>query len=106
MTHMSHMNHFTLLCEVWTHTAASLVAGVATTTAAVPFDLASTKMAVATGEQPYRGVFGCLMHTMRTGGISSCFTGWTALYMRFGPSSLVTFVLWEKLKVLFHEGNL
>ncbi|DBA03703.1 TPA: hypothetical protein N0F65_004120 [Lagenidium giganteum] len=81
---------------------ASLVSGLAVTTAMNPFDVVSTRLysqKVVNGKgELYDNVFDCIRKTFRAEGIRGFYKGWTAHYFRLGPHTMFTFLLWEKAK--------
>ncbi|KAF0698062.1 Aste57867_11310 [Aphanomyces stellatus] len=87
---------------VWCHLAASLVTGLAVTTAMNPFDVVSTRLysqKVVDGKGVlYSGVLDCFKKTFGVEGVRGLFKGWAAHYMRLGPHTILTFVFWEQAK--------
>lgn len=69
-----------------------------------PFDVVSTRLysqEVKNGVGVlYSGVFDCFRKTFQSEGVSGLMKGWTAHYMRLGPHTVATFVLWEQVKSL------
>ena len=88
------------------HVGASLVSGLASTTAAVPFDTAKTRIQQATAQGTYSGLFDCLAKTVRQEGVLSLWKGWLPSYARLGPHVLVTFVMLEQLNTRWKEGKM
>ncbi|ETV89097.1 hypothetical protein H257_00474 [Aphanomyces astaci] len=86
------------------HLAASLVTGLAVTTAMNPFDVVSTRLysqKVVNGQGVlYSGVIDCFKKTFGAEGVRGLFKGWSAHYMRLGPHTIFTFVFWEQAKKL------
>ncbi|EQC40847.1 hypothetical protein SDRG_01914 [Saprolegnia diclina VS20] len=86
------------------HFAASLVTGLAVTTAMNPFDVVSTRLysqKVVDGKGVlYDGVVDCFRKTFGAEGVRGMFKGWTAHYLRLGPHTIFTFVFWEQAKKL------
>ncbi|ETW08810.1 hypothetical protein, variant 2 [Aphanomyces invadans] len=89
---------------VWCHLAASLVTGLAVTTAMNPFDVVSTRLysqKVVDGKGVlYSGVLDCFKKTFGVEGVRGLFKGWSAHYLRLGPHTILTFVFWEQAKSL------
>jgi len=79
------------------HIGASLVSGLASTTASVPLDTAKTRIQQATTHDAYSGMLDCLAKTVRQEGFLSLWKGWLPAYARLGPHVLVTFVMLEQL---------
>lgn len=65
------------------HLAASLAAGLVSTTACNPVDVIKTNMFV--GGSRYSGPLDCLRSILRTEGARGLMKGWTANYARLGP---------------------
>lgn len=79
-----------------TYIGASMVAGVATTTATSPVDVVKTHM-FAGGRQ---GPLEAAKELLREQGIRALFRGWTANWARLGPQTAITFVVNEELRSL------
>ncbi|KAG9416710.1 hypothetical protein AC1031_001091 [Aphanomyces cochlioides] len=91
---------------VLVQTSASIMTGLATTTSMHPFDVVATRLY----NQPldahgrgmhYRGFGDCFRKTWATEGMRGLFKGWTAHYLRVGPHTLFTFLLWEYFQRLY-----
>lgn len=78
------------------------MSGLVVTTAMNPFDVVSTRLysqQVIEGQGAlYSGVVDCFRKTFRAEGVGGFMKGWTAHYLRLGPHTILTFVLWEKAK--------
>ena len=48
----------------------------------------------------YRGPFHCLRATVASEGVMGLYKGWLAHYVRLGPHTILTFVIWEQFKVV------
>jgi solute carrier family 25 protein 34/35 len=88
---------------VLTHLSASLLAGLAVTTAMNPFDVVSTRLynqkVDASGRGLlYNGWVDCFSKTIKAEGFLGLYKGWSAHYFRLGPHTIATFVIWEQFK--------
>ena len=67
-----------------------------------PIDVVSTRIysqKVVNGKgKLYSGVMDCFRKTLNSEGIRGFYKGWAAHYMRLGPHTIVTFIIWEKAK--------
>jgi solute carrier family 25 oxoglutarate transporter 11 len=88
------------------HVGASLVSGLASTTASVPFDTAKTRIQQASAQGNYSGLLDCLSKTVRQEGVLSLWKGWLPAYARLGPHVLVTFVMLEQLNTSWKERGM
>jgi hypothetical protein len=75
------------------HVAASFVASLTLTTAIAPLDVTYTRYLV--GGQ-YASPLACAAEMVRDGGVAALFRGWTPLWVRFLPSSVLTFLVYEQ----------
>lgn len=98
--------------DVSTHFASSLVAGLIVTTAMNPFDVVSTRLySQEVGKKSiYRsGIMGpvdCFGKILKTEGFFGLYKGWTAHYLRLGPHTVLTFMLWEQIKAFADEKGI
>eukprot|EP00927_Polykrikos_kofoidii_P039512 TRINITY_DN33872_c0_g1_i1.p1 TRINITY_DN33872_c0_g1~~TRINITY_DN33872_c0_g1_i1.p1 ORF type:complete len:287 (-),score=11.24 TRINITY_DN33872_c0_g1_i1:11-871(-) len=76
------------------HVAASLAAGIVTTTVTSPVDVMKTR--VMSGI--VKGPAGSLTNLLRQDGPVAFFRGWLANYVRIGPQTLFIFVFYEQTK--------
>jgi solute carrier family 25 protein 34/35 len=81
------------------HLFSSLIASFAVTTFMNPPDVLSTRM-YNDGARQYASYRDCCVQTIRTDGVRALFKGWTAHYLRLGPHTILTFMIWEQLKKL------
>jgi solute carrier family 25 protein 34/35 len=83
---------------------AAMASGVAVVLALNPFDVVSTRLynQPVSGGRPelYRGFTDCLRKIASTEGLLAFYKGAGAGYLRTGPHTVLTFVLWEQLKRL------
>ena len=95
------------------HVSAAMVAGLVCTTASAPFENLKTLMQVAKskGEGPggrtgglggknEETLTGAWRSILREGGARGLFRGWTPLYVRQAPHTLVVFVVLEQMRAL------
>jgi solute carrier family 25 protein 34/35 len=86
---------------------ASFLSGLAVTTAMNPLDVVSTRLysqKVVDGKGVlYSGVIDCIEKSYKAEGLRGFYKGWTAHYFRLGPHTVLTFLLWEKLKLIATE---
>eukprot|EP01065_Artemidia_motanka_P034970 TRINITY_DN42947_c0_g1_i1.p2 TRINITY_DN42947_c0_g1~~TRINITY_DN42947_c0_g1_i1.p2 ORF type:complete len:303 (+),score=85.52 TRINITY_DN42947_c0_g1_i1:68-976(+) len=87
------------------HLVSSFVAGVVTVTITAPIDLIKTrvmsgKSAGEGGKPMYTGTFDCLAKTVRAEGVMGLWAGWIPGWMRLGPHTIVTFLVFEQLRAL------
>ena len=76
----------------------SMVAGLITTCASLPVDIAKTRtqnMRVINGVPEYTGMVDCLVKTTRNEGVMALWKGWTPYYARTGPLVVVTLMLMD-----------
>eukprot|EP00043_Microstomoeca_roanoka_P017296 m.180251 g.180251 ORF g.180251 m.180251 type:complete len:311 (-) comp16612_c0_seq4:2973-3905(-) len=91
------------------HVAASMLTGVFASMAMNPFDVVTTRLYnqpvdPKTGKGVYyRGVVDCLFKTVKAEGVLGLYKGLTALYLRLGPHTVLTFVFWEQLRKPFER---
>ncbi|QDZ22710.1 mitochondrial carrier protein [Chloropicon primus] len=81
------------------HFTASMVAGFAASAASTPFDFAKSRL--MSGRAEYRGQSSvqALTNAIREGGILAPYRGFLANWMRIGPHTIVTFLVYERLRI-------
>ncbi|KAL1919692.1 uncharacterized protein VTP21DRAFT_1623 [Calcarisporiella thermophila] len=82
--------------NVWTHFGASSMAGLVATTVCSPFDVVKTRIMNASKDG--RSALDVFKLTLRHEGVSAFFKGWTPAFIRLGPHTIVTFMVYEQLK--------
>eukprot|EP01060_Flectonema_neradi_P026357 TRINITY_DN352_c0_g2_i2.p1 TRINITY_DN352_c0_g2~~TRINITY_DN352_c0_g2_i2.p1 ORF type:complete len:291 (+),score=27.09 TRINITY_DN352_c0_g2_i2:47-919(+) len=83
------------------HLLSSFIAGIVAVTVTAPIDLIKTRvMSSKAGANPYKGTIDCLMKTVRNEGPFTLYNGWVAGWMRLGPHTIVTFLVFEQLRKL------
>jgi len=87
-----------------THFFCSMVAGLVGVTACSPADVVKTRtMNAAQGQ--YNGMLDCAMQVARRDGARGFFKGWLPAYTRFGPQTVITFLVLEQLTLRFGYVN-
>ena len=83
------------------HCVASLAASLVLTTAICPFDYTYTAyLAGPHLGRSYANPLACARELVTQGGLGAMFRGWTPLWLRFLPSSVLTFVIYEQSRKL------
>eukprot|EP01062_Namystynia_karyoxenos_P010684 TRINITY_DN13800_c0_g1_i1.p1 TRINITY_DN13800_c0_g1~~TRINITY_DN13800_c0_g1_i1.p1 ORF type:complete len:343 (+),score=110.98 TRINITY_DN13800_c0_g1_i1:115-1029(+) len=87
------------------HLVSSFVAGIVAVTVTAPIDLIKTrvmsgKSAGEGGKPMYAGTVDCFMKTVRAEGVLGLWAGWIPGWMRLGPHTIVTFLVFEQLRLL------
>jgi dicarboxylate transporter 10 len=77
------------------HIGASLMAGVASTTVAAPFDVLKTRGMVSTTSIGPRQI---LVEAVRKEGLRVLMRGWVPAYCRIGPHAIICFPIMEKIR--------
>ena len=80
------------------HFAASMIAGFAAAITTSPIDLVKTRMMNARDDEKYKSVMDCFYKTFKAEGPLALYRGFNAQWLRFGPSTIVQFVVWEHLR--------
>eukprot|EP00049_Salpingoeca_infusionum_P026558 m.26368 g.26368 ORF g.26368 m.26368 type:complete len:308 (-) comp8820_c0_seq3:822-1745(-) len=94
------------------HVLASLGAGLFVAWGMNPFDVITTRLYnqpvdPVTGKGKfYKSYADCMKKTFTKEGIRGFYKGVTALYLRIGPHTVLTFVFWEQLRSLFSGQSL
>ena len=84
------------------HLFASFIWSLFTVTVMNPFDVISTRIYQSDGRQTvYYGVLDCFKKTISAEGWRALQKGWSALYIRLGPHTILTFVFLEKIRTWF-----
>ena len=79
------------------HCMASLAASLALTTAIAPLDVTYTAyLAGPHLGRHYTSPLACAQSLIDDGGLRAMFRGWTPLWLRFLPSSVFTFLIYEQ----------
>jgi hypothetical protein len=77
-----------------THIAASLIAGLAATTLAAPFDMVKTRTMASESEGPWS----VTASIVRQEGLRSLMRGWLPAYLRLGPHAILCMPLMEQCR--------
>uniref|UniRef100_A0A7S2XVD4 Uncharacterized protein n=1 Tax=Fibrocapsa japonica TaxID=94617 RepID=A0A7S2XVD4_9STRA len=81
------------------HMLCSMFAGLMTAVVTSPVDVIKTRiMNQRGGEQLYSGVGDALVKTIQTEGVLGLYKGLLPNWMRLGPHTIVTFMVYEKLR--------
>lgn len=82
------------------HIVASLVSGVAATTAAAPFDMLKTRVMTSSQLSALEAFKAIVVKE----GMRSLFRGWLPAYLRLGPHSLISFPIQEEVRRILGLG--
>ncbi|KAL9252822.1 Mitochondrial uncoupling protein 3-like protein [Drosera capensis] len=90
--------------NIYAHTLASIMSGLAATTLSCPADVVKTRMmtqaASEEGGQRYKNSYDCLVKTVRSEGVKALWKGFFPTWARLGPWQFVFWVSYEKLRQL------
>ncbi|XP_005096117.1 solute carrier family 25 member 35 [Aplysia californica] len=86
--------------------AASMVGGLAVTCFMTPFDVISTRLynqpVCGAGKGTmYTGVADCFLKILRSEGVWGFYKGWGPSYLRLGPHTTISLVLWDQIRKLY-----
>lgn len=85
---------------IFLHFCASMIAGLITTAASMPVDIAKTRlqnMKSINGKPEYRGTIDVLGKVIKNEGFFCLWRGFTPYYARLGPHTVLTFIILEQL---------
>jgi len=94
--------HFGLQDGLVLRFAASMISGVVTTTVVAPVDLIKTRVMTSSGSDA--GVLKQCRAVLKTDGPLGFFKGWVPGYLRMGPQTVITFMIYEQLRSIFGLG--
>lgn len=94
------MQYFGMQDGLLLHLSSAMLAGLVTTTATNPVDVIKTRY-MSDSKGLYRSPIHCFTHTLRQEGAGAFFKGWMPSYWRLGPHTIISFLLMEKMRVLF-----
>jgi len=80
------------------HMCSSSMSAAMVAVAMNPFDVITTRLYNNT--RLYNGALDCAVKTLKTEGVRGFFKGVVPHYLRLAPHTILTFVIWEKLKKL------
>lgn len=81
------------------HFVASMFAGVMVAATTSPVDLLRTRiMNQPKGVRHYNGMLDCLQKVVKAEGVMVLYKGFTPQWMRFGPFTVIQFMIWEKMR--------
>jgi solute carrier family 25 protein 14/30 len=84
------------------HFVASMFAGVMVAATTSPVDLLRTRiMNQPKGVKQYSGMVDCFKKVVRKEGIMVLYRGFTPQWMRFGPFTIIQFMVWEKMRNMY-----
>jgi len=79
------------------HTASSVLAGFVASCATTPLDYVKTQLMA--GRQAYRSEWHCVVHTCRSeGGALQLYAGFAATFLRIGPHTVISMLVFEQLR--------
>jgi solute carrier family 25 (mitochondrial dicarboxylate transporter), member 10 len=87
--------------DTYVHIGASLIAGVASTTVAAPFDVLKTRGMNSTESIGPRQI---LVDAVRKEGLGVLMRGWVPAYCRLGPHAMICFPIMEKVRSVLGLG--
>ncbi|KAI9491151.1 mitochondrial carrier domain-containing protein [Zychaea mexicana] len=85
------------------HFTASVLAGLAATTACSPADVVKTRIMSTSAKDGKVSSLSVVAQMYRTEGLRSFFKGWTPAFIRLGPQTIITFVVLEQLKTWYQS---
>ena len=84
------------------HLVSSFLASIVAVTVTAPLDLVKTRVMSAArapdGTAAYSGTVDCFVKTLRNEGVLALYSGWVPGWMRLGPHTIVTFLVYERLR--------
>ncbi|KAK9761403.1 hypothetical protein K7432_013726 [Basidiobolus ranarum] len=86
--------------SVYTHFLASFMAGFVCAVTTSPIDLVKSRLMLQKDKNKYRGVLDCMVKTIRYEGFLGLYRGFLMNWLRMGPHTIVTFLIFEKLRNL------
>ncbi|XP_059151378.1 solute carrier family 25 member 35-like isoform X2 [Physella acuta] len=87
--------------------SASMVSGIFVTLFMTPFDVVSTRLYNQPFTQSghgaiYSGVTDCFLKIFRSEGLWGFYKGWFPSYLRIGPHTTISLVLWDEIRKLYN----
>jgi len=100
-----HAKHFVIdkkIAEdnIFAHTLASIMSGLASTSLSCPADVVKTRMMNQGENAVYRNSYDCLVKTVKFEGIRALWKGFFPTWARLGPWQFVFWVSYEKFRLL------
>ena len=83
----------------------SLISGLTAAFVTAPADMIKTRM-MGDHAARFGSSFECVVLTVRGEGVTALWRGMFASYLRLGPHFLLTFPLYERVRVMLGLGNL
>ena len=85
------------------HLVASMLAGLVCATVTSPVDVIKTRIMnqsiMGNGGKLYTSTFDCLIKTIRTEGLFGLYKGFIPNWLRIGPHTIITFLIFEQLRL-------
>ncbi|KAI6660163.1 Mitochondrial substrate carrier family protein ucpB-like [Oopsacas minuta] len=89
------------------HIVSSITAGFVCALCTSPFDVIKTRImnqesAKEGGGKVYKTMLDCLVKTVRSEGMSGLYKGFFPNWMRLGPHTIICFLIFERLRIIFN----
>ena len=88
------------------HIVSSITAGFVCSVFTSPIDVIKTRIMnqdiSKEGSKAYKSIIDCLLKTLRSEGLSGLYKGFLPNWMRLGPHTIVCFLIFERLRILFN----
>lgn len=90
---------------------ASMIGGVCVTLFMTPFDVVATRLynqPVGAGRVGllYTGLFNCFVKIYSTEGLFGFYKGWAASYLRLGPHTTLSLMLWDQFRRMYNDWKI
>ncbi|ORX76069.1 mitochondrial carrier [Basidiobolus meristosporus CBS 931.73] len=86
--------------SVNTHFLSSIMAGFMCAVTTSPIDLVKSRIMLQNDKKKYRGVIDCMLKTVKYEGFFGLYRGFFLNWLRMGPHTIVTFLVFEELRSL------
>ncbi|ORY00067.1 mitochondrial carrier [Basidiobolus meristosporus CBS 931.73] len=83
-----------------THFVASFMAGFVCSLVTSPMDLVKSRLMLQRDQHKYRGILDCAFQTVKYEGFLGLYRGFMMNWLRLGPHTIITFLIFEKLRHL------
>jgi hypothetical protein len=103
-----HIKHFLLNLDIGfkenslTHFTASMMAGFISAAVTSPVDVVKTRVmkqpVTSDGKRQYRNTLDCMAQIIRTEGLFGFYKGFVPNWLRIGPHTIITFLIYEQLR--------
>ena len=85
------------------HFVSSIIAGFVTASTTSPLDVIKTRIMNQDSERKsYKNILDCLMKILKTEGFSGLYKGFFPNWMRLGPHTIICFLVFERLRIIFN----